>query len=214
MTTAIYARVSTDDQSIDRQQEECYNYCRNQLDDSSPEFYSDKGSGGDTDRTEFQKLLSSVNDGEIETVVVLELSRLSRSMRDLTATLETFEDYSTGLHVISRGLTLDPENKDPMTDAFFYLAGTFAELEREMIRERTKSGIKAAKEAGKHVGAPPKGFDTDDDGYLIPNENYDRCVTALEMLDDDESKRSVAKHTGISRRTLGRIQERSELYES
>lgn len=215
MNAAVYARVSTAGQEIDRQLEQSTEYLlsrghsRNAI-----EYYRDTGTGGNTDRDGFQRLMTDAEADEIDVVAVHELSRLSRSMTDLAASVDRLKDAGVTLHVVDRDLSLDPADTDPMTEAFFYLMGVFAQLERDMIRGRVRSGIQAAQEAGKHTGKPPYGFDTDSDGYLTPNENYETAVVALERLDAGDSKRSVANATGISRRTLGRMQERREMYET
>lgn len=215
MKPAVYARVSTEEQDLQRQLDETTDYLLSRFDveRGDVEYYKDTGSGGDTQRKAFQELLTAVENGDHDTVVVLELSRLSRSMSDLSDTVERLKNDGASLHVVSRDLQLDPEKNDPMTEAFFYLMGIFAQLERDMLRERTRSGIEAAQKAGKHTGRPPYGFTTNSEGYLQPDENYDTAVVALEKLDAGESKRSVANATGISRRTLGRLEENREMYE-
>lgn len=156
--------------------------------------------------------MSDVRNGEVTRVVVLEVSRLSRSMRDLAGTVETIVDESdTGLHVLDMNLAIEPTDDDPYQRAFLNIMGTIAQLEADMIRERTRSGIEAAKSAGKHTGRPPFGFDVNK-GYLTPNENYDTAVAILERIEKGESKRSTARFAGISRLTVGRILERTDLY--
>lgn len=216
MDPAVYARVSTADQDRERQLEECTEYVLNRYDVNRGEirYFEDTGSGGDTEREAFQKLLDAAESGSIDSIVVHEISRLSRSMTDLSATVDRLESAGVSLHVVSRDLTIDPTESDPMTEAFLYLMGVFAQLERDMLQERTRSGIRAAQRAGKHTGRTPYGFDTDADGYLTPNEDYETALVALERLQAGDSKRSVAKATGISRRTLGRIEDRAEMYET
>ena len=151
--------------------------------------------------------------GEVERVIVLEVSRLSRSMRDLATTVETIVDENdTGLHVLDMNLAIEPGDDDPYQRAFVNIMGTIAQLEADMIRERTRSGIEAAKQAGKYTGRPPFGFGVADD-YLTPNEDYDVAVEILERIEKGESKRSTARFAGISRSTIDRILERRELYE-
>jgi DNA invertase Pin-like site-specific DNA recombinase len=169
--TALYCRVSTDDQDLTRQKEETWDYAVETLgaEASSVEVFADKASGRNTQRDAFQKLMSEVHDGVVDSVVVLELSRLSRSMRDLSNTVDELKENDTSLHIVNRRMDLDPGESAPMTEAFFYLSGIFAQLEAEMVRERTISGIRAAQDAGKHTGRPPYGFDTNEDGYLVLN---------------------------------------------
>ena len=130
--------------------------------------------------------MERVRAGDVDRVIVLEVSRLSRSMRDLATTIETLvDDHDTGLHILGMNLSLEPDCDDPYQRAFINIMGTIAQLEADMIRERTRSGIEAAKQAGKHTGRPPFGFDVVN-GYLTPNEDYD---TAVEVIDGGNSLR-------------------------
>lgn len=150
--------------------------------------------------------------GDVDRVIVLEVSRLSRSMRDLATPVETIVDESdTGLHILDISLAIEPGEDYPYQRAFLNIMGTIAQLEADMIRERTRSGIKAAKAAGKHTGRPPFGFDVNG-GYLTPNENYDTAIEILERIEKGESKRSTARFAGVSRSTVGRILDRADLY--
>lgn len=80
-----------------------------------------------------------------------------------------------------------------------------------MIRGRTRLGIEAAKQAGKHTGRPPFGFDVTN-GYLTPNQDYDVAVEIIERIEKGESKRSTARFAGVSRATIDRILDRKDLY--
>lgn len=214
--TALYIRVSTDEQSLDRQKEETWNYACAELDVPPAEItvYEDTGTGRDTQRESYQALMHDVQAGTIERVIVLEVSRLSRSMRDLATTIETIVDENdTGLHILDMSLAIDPDDEnDPYQRAFVNIMGTIAQLEADMIRERTRSGIEAAKQAGKHTGRPPYGFDVVN-GYLSPNEDYDVAAEIIERIEKGESKRSTARFAGVSRATIDRILDRKQLYQ-
>lgn len=213
--TALYTRVSTADQNLARQKEETWNYAVDELNVPPSEIsvYQDKGTGRDTFRDGYQELMRRICANEVDRVIVLEVSRLSRSMRDLATTVEMIIDENdTGLYILDMNLAIEPDNDDPYQRAFVNIMGTIAQLEADMIRERTRSGIEAAKQAGKHTGRPPFGFDVAD-GYLTPNKDYDVAVEILERIEKGESKRSTARFAGTSRSTIDRILERRELYE-
>ena len=92
-----------------------------------------------TQRDGYQQLMTDVCDGEVDRVVALEVSRLSRSMRDLVTTVETIVDESdTGLHVLDMNLALEPDEDDPYQRAFLNIMGTIAQLEADMILERVR----------------------------------------------------------------------------
>jgi DNA invertase Pin-like site-specific DNA recombinase len=90
--------------------------------------------------------------------------------------------------------------------------GIAAELEAAMNSKRTKEGIAVAKAEGKHIGRPPFGFDSDGDGGLVPNEDYETAVAVIKEIEAGESKRSVARRADITRATVRNILDRTELY--
>lgn len=220
MPVAVYGRVSTPEQSLSRQKEECYNYATERLDISPSElaFYEDKATGTDTERAAYQELMDDVEAGAVDAVVVLETSRLSRSVGDLATTVEHLLEHDTGLHVINRNIVLEPgEETDPMQKAFLQLMGVFAEMEAEMTRERIKSGIRQAKAEGKNVGRPPYGFTSgEQSGEFVPTyPEFEKAQVAIERFDDGDSIRSIALDLDIPRATVRRIvknDERRELY--
>lgn len=133
---------------------------------------------------------------------------------NLATTIETIVDeHDTGLHVLDMSLAIEPGDEgDPYQRAFMNIMGTIAQLEADMIRERTRSGIEAAKQTGKHTGRPPFGFDVAD-GYLTPNDEYDVVVEIVERIEKGESKRSTARFAGVSRATIDRILDRKDMYQ-
>jgi len=219
MSTAVYARVSTDDQSLSRQKEECCEYAIERIDcePASVEFYEDKATGTDTEREAYQRLMSDVEAGDIKTVVALETSRLSRSVGDLATTVEHLLEHDTGLHVVNRNISLEPNQTDPMQKAFLQLMGVFAEMEASMTRERIKSGIRQAKQEGKNVGRPPYGFTTgSESGDYVPEyPEFEKAQVAIERFDDGDSIRSISMDLDIPRSTVRRIvkdEERRRVY--
>ena len=91
-----------------------------------------------------------------DTIITMEVSRLSRSTQQLCEILDTVKAKNLRL-VILNSITVDcREGKiDPMSQAFIQMSGVFAELELSMIRERVKSGMANAKAKGQHVGRKP-----------------------------------------------------------
>jgi DNA invertase Pin-like site-specific DNA recombinase len=215
-TVALYCRVSTDEQNLDRQREIPYEYATERLGvpPSAIEVYIDKGSGTNTDRRGYADLMASLESSDVNRVVVSEVSQLSRLVRDFAASVERIVDeYDAALHVLDMGLDLDPNERDPYTRAFLSVAATFAELEAEIKRQNTVQGLTAAREQGKHTGRAPFGFDVGPEGYLSPNEDFDTAVVILNQLDRGDSKRSIAQSAGVSRSTVGRIEARRDIYQ-
>lgn len=215
MTTACYVRVSTEDQSLERQLEATHDYAQSRLDATLDAIstYRDKATGTDTNRSGFRELMEDVEADDIDSVVVHSVSRVSRSIRDLDQTVEQIvEEGEAELHIVSEGLELTGDD-DPYQKAVLQLLGVFAELEAEMTRQRVKEGIRTRMEnEDYHHGPAPLGFEKND-GHLIEAPNFDRVRTTLELVQNDElSKRKAARELDTSRRTINRALDRAELY--
>jgi DNA invertase Pin-like site-specific DNA recombinase len=214
-TTALYCRVSTSDQSLSRQRQLTSEYATDQLGIELPaiEVYLDKQTGTDTDRGGYRELMEAVENGTVERVITSEVSRISRSVRDFSATVERIVDEcGVALHVLDMGIDLDPDERDPYTRAFLQVAATFAELEAEIKRQNTREGIAARRALGKWHGRPPFGFDVGSEGYLVPNDDFETALVVLDELDKGASKRELARSTGVSRPTIRAINENRERY--
>lgn len=100
-----------------------------------------------------QMLLETVQEGD--TVIILEVSRLSRSTKQLCEIIEVICNKHLRLMIVG-SITIDCRNGelDAMSAAFLQMAGVFSELELQMIRARVKSGVANAKAKGKKVGRP------------------------------------------------------------
>ena len=214
-TTALYCRVSTADQSLSRQRQLTSEYATDRLgiEPASIEVFVDKQSGTSTDRDGYRELMEAVEGGHVERVIASEVSRISRSVRDFSATVKRIVDESSvGLHVLDMGIDLDPEKRDPYTRAFLTVAATFAELEAEIKRQNTREGIAAQRNMGKWHGRPPFGFDVGSEGYLSPNDRFETAVILLDELDKGASQRALARSTGVSRSTIQEIATNRERY--
>ena len=215
-TVAGYARVSTGDQTLDRQLTGIFEYAEREFgaERSEVTIYRDKSTGTDVERSGYQELMQRVDDGEIDVLVVYEVSRVARSIRDLSRTADRIRDAGAELHVVSEGLTLRPGDDDPYQDALFQLLGVFAELEAKIKRKNVAEGIAARQESDDyHHGPAPLGFEKDN-GRLIEGSEYDRVCTVLDCVArGDLSKRKAAEELDTSRRTVQRaIEQRPELY--
>lgn len=225
MVVACYCRVSTQDQNLDRQKEATTGYAQKHLETAlaDTKVYTDKSTGTDTERSDYQQLLADVEeglpksewygDGEIDAVVVKSVSRVARSIRDLDRTADHFHEYNTELHLIDEGLVMRPDEDDPFQRAMFQLLGVFAELEASITQQRVKEGIAIRQEnEDYHHGPAPLGFEKND-GMLIEAPNFDNVRATLEMVQEDElSKRKAARELDTSRRTINRALDRAELY--
>lgn len=143
-----YARCSTNEskQDITRQIKELKQYGV-----SEDNIYLEYESGTKVNRIELNRLLDVVKDGD--TIVTTEVSRITRSTKQLCDLIELVKAKHIKL-IIGNSMTVDctQGDIDPMTKAFLQMAGVFAELERNMIVARIRSGMENAKAKGKHIG--------------------------------------------------------------
>lgn len=171
-----YVRVSTVDQNLDRQD----------LPDVERTF-TDKASGGSTDRPALQDLIGFVREGD--TVVVWSIDRLARSLKDLQDLIARLNGKGVSVEFVSERLTFSADRDDPFARLQFQMMGAFAEFERAMIRKRQREGIAKAKGKGVYKGRAPS-IDRD---------------TVVARLDRGESPTSIARELGISRPSVYRI---------
>jgi len=143
-------------------------------------------------KKQLQMLLDIAKEGD--TIITLEVSRLSRSTQQLCELIEIIRAKHLRL-VIVGSITIDCRNgqADPMSEAFLQMAGVFSQLELAMIRARVKSGMENAKAKGKHVGRRPT---TKDDIRAIFHKHY----TAFR--DGKMNVSELARVCGISRPTV------------
>lgn len=148
MKTAIYVRVSTDDQSIEMQTRAIEQFLQTKG-ITRFEIYADEGlSGASTVRPALNRLLNDCKRGAIELLVVYKLDRLFRSLSHLMATLSELNKYGTQFIAV--------QDQIDMTTAAgrlqFHIIGAFAQFERDLISQRTKAGMANAKAKGIKIG--------------------------------------------------------------
>lgn len=144
-----YARCSTNEkqQDINRQVRELKQ--QGAQDDT---VYLEYESGTKENRAELNKLLRIVAPGD--TIVATEVSRITRSTKQLCDIIELAKDRHIKL-VLGTFVVDCTKELDPMTEGMLKMMGVFSELERNMISQRVKSGMENAKAKGKAIGRPP-----------------------------------------------------------
>ena len=185
---AIYCRVSTADQSCDRQARDLRAFAKRggyQV----VKVVKETGSGTKLDRAERKKIMALAQAREIDSVLVTELSRWGRSTIDLLGTLRELESWKVSVIAMS-GMTFDLSTPHGRMMATF-LSG-IAEFERDLISERVKSGLAAARARGKKLGRRA--------GQRPKSDRLGPKVVAL--VEEGRSYRWIARDLGISKNTV------------
>ena len=174
-----YARVSTDDQTLDLQKDALKRAkCR--------ETYEEHASGKNTERPQLEACLKSLRAGDA--LVVWRLDRLGRNLADLVKLIADLESREINFESITEKI----ETVSPAGRLVFHVFAALAEFERNLIRERTLAGLTAARARGRKGGRPSK---------LSPKEI--KTIRAL-LKTADISVAEIASRFGIARSTLYR----------
>jgi DNA invertase Pin-like site-specific DNA recombinase len=180
-----YARVSTDDQNPAMQLA-----ALKKVGCKTPVF-KDELTGAHVNRPALARCLKILRPGD--TLIVWKLDRLGRSLRDLITMLDDFKKQG----IKFKSLTEAIDTETPTGRAMWQMIGVLAELERSLITERTRAGVKAAQRRGVKFGRKPK---------LTP----DRLALARKLIDhDDKTPTEAAKIMGVSRSTVYRALQRA-----
>ena len=187
-----YCRCSTNEtkQDVNRQKREL-----KKLGAADSTLYFEYESGTKVNRPELMKLLDTVQAGD--TIVTTEISRITRSTKQLCDILDLVKQKHLKL-VIENSITIDCTNGDkidPMSMAFLQMAGVFAELERNMICDRAKSGLDNAKAKGVQLGRPSLTVEEVPEKF----KEYFKKYRAGEI-----NKSELAKLTELSRPTVNK----------
>ena len=153
--------------------------------------FEEQASGARWNRPELQRLMDQLRAGDV--VVVWKLDRLSRSLKDLLILMERIDKAGAGF----RSLTESIDTTTPAGRMMMQMAGSFSEYEREMIRERTRAGLQAARAEGRTGGRPPK---------LTEQQRLD---IADNVLSGRKSGADMARLYNVSETTVSRIVSRA-----
>src|SRR5262245_61914020 len=182
---ALYARVSTTDQSCEPQLQDLRAYVAARG-WQAIEFVDQGVSGAKEKRPALDRLLREVKARRIDVVVVAAFDRFSRSVRHLVETLELFRHL--GVEFVSLREQIDTGS--PLGQAVFTIVAAIAELERSLIAERVRAGLRRARAEGRRLGRPPV---TVDPGRLAS------------VIRRNVPVREAARQLGISASTYHRL---------
>jgi DNA invertase Pin-like site-specific DNA recombinase len=153
MKTALYARVSTTQgQSPKMQLRELHDYCKRRGWKISGEYVDEGVSGAKASRPKLDRMMADAHKRRFDAVVVWKFDRFARSVSHLLRALETFN--SLGIAFVSLSESIDTST--PAGKMVFTVLGAVAELERSLIGERVKAGLRNAKANGTRLGRKPK----------------------------------------------------------
>ncbi len=179
-----YARVSTQDQNLNLQVDELQKY-------GAERIFQEKITGTRKDRPELENMIQMLREGD--TVIVWKLDRIGRSIKHLIDLIEEFKNRKVNFVSIK-------ENIDTSTATgklIFNIFASLAEFERDIIAERTKAGLTAARARGKRGGRPSK--------------KKDKVALALKMYDSKQyTVNEIVEATSLSRTTLYRYLNQSQ----
>ncbi|ULJ72440.1 recombinase family protein [Rhizobium gallicum] len=195
---AIYCRVSTADQSCERQERDLTAFAARGGYDVAG-IFKETGSGAKLDRAERRKIMALAQARQIDVVLVTELSRWGRSTIDLLNTLRELENWKVSV-IAMNGMTFDLSS--PHGRMLATVLSGIAEFERDIISERVKSGLAAAKARGRKLGRQP--------GQRPKSDKLAPKVLAL--IAEGRSYRWIARDLAISKNTIADIVRRDRAH--
>jgi DNA invertase Pin-like site-specific DNA recombinase len=178
-----YARVSREEQNLDRQIDALVKYG---VDKRS--IYQEKITGTKRDREQLNKMIDELQIDDI--VVIADLTRISRSTKDLLDITEKIKDKGASIKSI-KDTWLDTTSDNPYNSFLLTVMSGLSQLERDLISQRTKEGLASAKARGR-VGGRPNGRTNKSDIVVL-------------MLEQNYKIKDIVEKTGLSRTTVYRI---------
>lgn len=172
-----YARVSTDDQNLDLQKDALQS-C------GCERIFEDRISGAKSERKGLDEAINYMRAGDV--LVVWRLDRLSRSLKDLMAMVSSLEQKGMGLKSLHESI----DTSSSSGKLIFHIFGALSEFERNLIRERTKAGLNAARTRGR-LGGRPKS---------LTNEKKDLAIKLYNEKEYTVDK--ICEMVGVSKPTL------------
>lgn len=221
MRVGLYARVSTDDQETDNQVPRILDYIKSRGWDIKEKhiFVEERGiSGKIFDRPALNQLKKAVRKRSIDAVVVTKLDRLGRSVRGLTDILEEWNSLNVQMVAIDQQI----DTTGPWGRFQYHVISAFAEVEREIIAERTREGLEGARRRGSILGRPEVYLEVGADERL--KDLLSQGVSLRGILDDlqcqgfqairktkDGKKKSISITLHLVRKRVSEIREEIRL---
>ena len=175
-----YARVSTIDQNLEAQIDQLNK-------EGCDKIYEEKMSGSKKDRPELAQCLEILREGDV--LVVTKLDRLGRTVRQLVELIDQFQERKIHFKCLD-----DPIDTSSTTgEFFFHIMGAFSQLERSLIKERTKKGLASARARGRTGGRPETiSKDKKEEAFKLYQENDKTVAEIADLL--GMSRMSIYRH--------------------
>lgn len=194
---AIYCRVSTNDQNCERQNRDLKSFA-DRCGYAVIEIYREVGSGAKNDRQERKKVIDLARARSIDIILVSELTRWGRSTIDLIDSLTQLQSWGVSL-IAQNGFQYDLTT--PHGKMIAGVMASLAEFERDLLRERVRSGLASARAKGKVFGRPK--------GGKIQNN----CEKIRDLREQGHSLRQIGKTVGLSKTSVSKCLDRAEIPE-
>jgi len=178
-----YARVSTEEQNLDRQIDALTKYGVDKRN-----IYNEKITGTKKDREQLNKMLNELQPGDI--VIIADLTRISRSTKDLLDIVEQIKQKGASIRSI-KDTWLDTTSDNPYNSFLLTVMSGLSQLERDLISQRTKEGLSSAKARGRVGGRP--------------NGRTNKTDLVGMMLKENYKIKDIVEQTGLSRTTVYRV---------
>ncbi len=191
---AIYCRVSTTDQSCSRQERDLQAYAK-KAGYEVVGVWKETASGSKNNRVERKQVMNLAQARQIDGVLVTELTRWGRSTLDLITTLQDLAHWGVSV-IAATGLQFDLTT--PQGKLIASVMASLAEFERDLVRERVRSGLAAAKAKGQKLGRKP--------GQRVKADKY--APQVLQMVSEGNSYRQIAQELHLSKTTVNEIVKR------
>lgn len=178
-----YARVSTLEQNLDRQIDQLI-----ERGVDKRNIYQEKMTGTKRDRPQLNNMIDELQEGDV--VLIADLTRISRSTKDLLDIVDKIKEKGAGIKSI-KDTWLDTTSENPYNDFLLTIMAGLSQLERDLISIRTKEGLQSSRARGR-MGGRPK----------TRNEKAD---LVLMMLNNHYKIKDIVAQTGLSRASVYRI---------
>jgi DNA invertase Pin-like site-specific DNA recombinase len=183
---ALYARVSTSDQTTENQLLDLRRYCSARGWQIAGPFVDSGISGAKKDRPALGQLMEAVRKRQVDGVLVWRFDRFARSSAHLVAALEEFRKRGVGFASCQEGI----DTETPQGEFFFTIIAAMAQFERAIIIERINAGLRRARASGKRLGKP-----------RLPRETVD----AILSLRGAGSARYIAARVGVGKSVVAEV---------